>query len=273
MGKFERTDVLVVNSAVQVSSQVLHALRGSHVLTTTSGYDHIDVDAARARSIQLARLAGVRRDAVVEMALAAAIQLLRRHPSQYACAARGIWARGRLPELKPRSLSNSTVAVVGLGVIGCRMVECLLALGATVLGVDPAGGPPGLEVVGLSEALRRADVVSLHCCLNEGNRGMLGPEELGIMKREAVLINTARGCLLDVRAAAERVRRGELRGLAIDVFPTEPYPALEELAAVEGVLLTPHAAGFTHDLGKRVAAGVVAAVTAWQGGRRPAYPL
>jgi len=269
----EGADCLVVTSGVRVDAQVLDALWGSYVLTTTSGYDHIDLVEARLRAVHVARLAGVRRDAVVETALGAAIQLLRRHPAQYAYASRGVWARPELPKLAPMALSAATVGVVGLGVIGSRFAECVGALGAEVLGVDPEQGPDGIARVELGEALERADVLSLHCSLNEGNRGMIGPVELRRMKPGAVLINTARGGLLDIEAAVEQVRTGALRGLAVDVFPQEPFPALAEVAAVAGVLVTPHAAGYTHDLGARVALGVIAAVQAWGAGEAPEYLL
>jgi phosphoglycerate dehydrogenase-like enzyme len=121
--------------------------------------------------------------------------------------------------------------------------------------------------------LLRADVVTLHCCLTADNRQMIDARALALMKPHAVLVNTARGPLLDVRAAADRVASGYLRGLAIDVFPEEPYPELAGLAAIEGVLLTPHAAGYTHDLGRRVADGVVKAFEAWSQGGVPEYPL
>lgn len=266
-------DALVVTSGVRVTREVLERLGGPYVLTTTSGYDHIDQEAVRALGKQVARLANVRRDAVVETALGAAIELLRRHPTQYARAREGIWARGELPSLAPIGLSGATVAIVGLGVIGRRMADVLGVLGATILGVDPAGVPSNLAECQLEEALARADLVTLHCCMTEANRGMLGAPELDRMQSTAVLINTARGPLLDVEAAAERVAAGQLRGLAVDVFPEEPYPNLGELAQIEGVYLTPHAAGYTRDLGERVAYGVASALRAWSEGEQPEYPI
>jgi phosphoglycerate dehydrogenase-like enzyme len=272
-GLLEESDALVVTSGVRVSRGVLERLGGPYVLTTTSGYDHIELKAARSLGKQVARLAGARRDAVVDTALGTAIELLRRHPAQYARAREGVWARGELPDLAPIGLAGATVAIVGFGVIGRRMAEVLEVCGAAVLGVDPAGVPAETPECSLEDALERADLVTLHCHLTDANRGMLGPRELDRMKETAVLVNTARGPLLDVEAAVQRVAAGRLRGLAVDVFPEEPYGRLGALAQVEGVLLTPHAAGYTRDLGERVAHGVSRAIAAWKEGRGPEYPI
>ena len=268
-----QADALVVTSGVRVTRDVMQGLKGRHVLTTTSGYDHVDIGAARSLGVEVARLADARRDAVVESALGMGIELMRRHPSQYASALEGVWVRGELPRLAPIGLAGSTVAVVGLGVIGAQMTRVLRVCGATILGVDPAGVPDGVECTSLESALERADLVTLHCRLTGENHGMIGTQELDRMRSTAVLVNTARGPLLDVEAAVERVADGRLRGLGVDVFPQEPYPRLREFSGIEGVRFTPHAAGYTSDLGERVAHGVERTVRAWSRGERPEYPV
>lgn len=259
-------DALVVTSRVRVSDEVIRAFPGSLILTTTSGWDHIDVRAARDRGIRVARLPEARRDAVVAHALGALLTLTRRFPALHAAARSGHWARGDLPALAPVGLDRATVLVVGLGVIGRRTVECLAPLGCRILGVDPHGVPAGVELVDLEEGLRQADAVTLHCDLNPTTRGLLSEARLDLLPRHAVVVNTARGGILDVRAAVERVAAGHLAGLHVDVFPEEPWPELAAGAAVEGVSFTPHAAGYIRDLGARVAEGVVAALTAWKRG-------
>lgn len=259
-------DALLVTSRVRVTAQVLAAFPGSLVLTTTSGWDHVDVPAARARGVTVARCPTARRDAVVEQAVGSILHLARRQPALDAHARRGHWARAELPVLDPVGIRGREVLVVGLGVIGRRTAEVLRALGAAVTGVDPAGVPPGVLPVDLQEGVSRAAAVTLHCALVPGTRGLFGGELLGCLRPDAVLVNTARGELVDVEAAVDRVRAGRLRGFATDVFPVEPYPGLASAAAVEGVLVTPHSAGYTRDLGRRVAADVDAALTAWARG-------
>lgn len=256
-------DVLLVTSRVRVTDAVLGSFPGRLVLTTTSGWDHIDVLAAGRRGVTVGRCPTARRDAVVEQALWSMLHLLRRQPALDRHAADGQWARGALPALDPIGVRDQEVLVVGQGVIGRRMSEVLLSLGARVLGVDPAGVAPGVVPVDLAAGAARAAAVSLHCALVPSTRGLFGPERLAGLRPDAVLVNTARGELVDVDAAVEAVRRGRLRGFATDVFPAEPWPGLAAAAAVEGVLVTPHSAGFTRGLGARVAADVDAALTAW----------
>lgn len=260
-------DVLVVTSRVRVDERVLAAFPGSLVLTTTSGWDHVDVQVAVARGVEVARCPLARRDAVAEQAVAGLAGLLRRQPALQRAAREGRWARGELPGLDPRSLCDATVHVVGLGIIGRRVAAILQAFGATVLGTDPAGVPEGVEPVPLDEGLARADAVTLHCALVSSTRELMDATRIGRLRPSAVLVNTARGALVDVDAAVAAVRSGRLRGLMLDVFADEPWPGLAEAAAVDGVELTPHSSGFTRGLGQRVAREVADALDAWVAGR------
>lgn len=256
-------DLLVVTSGVRVGRDEVSRLpSGAAVVTTTSGYDHIDVDACVTRGVAVHRMPLARRDAVVEHALAEMIVHQRRLGAMHAAARAGHWARGELPALAPRMLGESRVAVIGLGVIGSRMAEVLGHLGAEVVGVDPRGGPATVSVASLDQALAEAHVVTLHCALTASSRGMLCDQRLRRLRPGCVVVNTARGAVLDVEAAVEGVRQGRLGGLSVDVFPEEPWPGLASAAAVEGVRLTPHGSGYTVGLGRRVAAGVVAAAEA-----------
>lgn len=259
--------VLVVTSGVRVDAAALDAFGGRLVLTTTSGFDHVDLDAARARGVTVARCPLARRDAVVETAIAGLLTLLREVPRLHDLSRAGRWARAELPALGPKLLRESTVVVVGsAGVIGSEACARLTGLGARVLGVDPRGAPAGVPVLPLHEALPLADAITLHCELTPETRGLLGAAALDRLPRGAVVVNTARGALLDVAATVDRIRDGRLRGALIDVFPTEPWPELVAHGAVPGVLLLPHAAGYTADLGTRVAREVAATLAAWSRG-------
>lgn len=266
----EGTDVLVVTTAVRVDAHVLRALgRGRCVLATTSGVDHVDLASARALGVVVSRSPIARRDPVVEASLAALLALSRRIPEQAAVAASGRWDRAALPMLAPRSIAGARVGVVGLGVIGSRMAEVLDVLGAEVVGVDPHVLSPWRRGT-LDDVLPSLDALTLHCALSPTSRALLGPDRLDRLPGHAVVVNTARGEVLDVEAAVARVRDGRLRGLACDVFPAEPYPRLAD-GAVPGVWFTPHAAGFVHDLGRRVADELRAALGAWARGEPPPH--
>jgi phosphoglycerate dehydrogenase-like enzyme len=258
---------LVVTSRVVVDDAALARFEGSLVLTTTSGWDHVDVAAAHARGVMVARCPVARRDAVAESTVAALITLLRRQPALDNAGRSGRWARGALPALAPIGLEGAVVHVVGLGVIGRRVAALLAGFGATLLGTDPAGVPDRIRAVTLEDGLLACDAVTLHCGLGPGTSNLLSGARLALLRPSAVVVNTARGRVLDVDAAVAAVREGRLRGLAVDVFPEEPWPGLAAAATVEGVLTSPHASGYTTGLGRRVAAEVATALDAWASGR------
>lgn len=257
---------LVVPSKVRVTADVLRDFGGSLVLTTTSGHDHIDVAAARAGGVQVARCPLARRDPVVEHALSSAMFFMRRLPDLAAAGSSGVWARGQLDALGPRGLAGATVVVVGQGVIGRRMNALLATFGARVLAVDPRGVGEDARACTLDEALPQADLVTLHCSLTPSSRGLFSADKLALLPPHAVVVNTSRGEVLDVDAAVAAVRAGQLRGLSVDVFPEEPYPQMARAADLPQVLFTPHSCGYVHDLGLRVAREVGANLRAWHAG-------
>jgi phosphoglycerate dehydrogenase-like enzyme len=258
-------DVLVVTSGVRVSEPVARGISGGLVVATTSGVDHIDLDACTRYGVRVVRLPEARRDAVVEHALASMIWLMRRFPALETFAHASVWARDQLPTLAPVGIRGATVAVVGMGVIGVRMAGVIESLGGRVLAVDPAGVPAPFASCSLEDALRMADAVTVHCALTVSSRGLFSADRIRQLGSTAVLVNTARGEVVDVRAAVDAVRDGLIRGFASDVFPVEPYPEMA-LSQLPGVVFSPHSAGYVHDLGRRVAAGVAQALHAWKHG-------
>lgn len=257
--------VLVVHSGTRLGPAEIAAFGGELILTTTSGHDHIDLAAARAAGVTVARSPLARRDAVVEHALGGMIGLGRRLDALHALGREGVWARAALPGLAPRGIAGAKVVVVGCGVIGSKMADVLDALGAVVVEVDP-WAPPGKRTrFDLDEALVDADFVTLHCALSERSVRLFDEARLSRLKPTAILVNTARGDVLDVDAAVARVVDGRLGGLLVDVFPTEPWPKMAAMNH-DRVWFTPHASGYTMGLGARVAEAVITAVTAWSRG-------
>lgn len=265
-------EVLVVTSKVRVNEPVLSRFSGGLVLTTTSGTDHIDVVAAHARGLTVGRCPLARRDAVVEHTVGGLIHMLRRNPDLHAATQAGRWARAELPSLAPVGLAGLAVVVVGYGVIGRRAAEVLDALGADVRVVDPFVSVAPRCAWTLHEALRGAGAVTLHCALTSSSRGLIGARELHLLAPDAVVVSTARGESLDVAEAARRVHRGQLGGLVVDVFPAEPW---EDAAPLQHprILATPHAAGFTRDLGRKVSDEVAATLARWREGGSVPHPV
>jgi phosphoglycerate dehydrogenase-like enzyme len=260
-------DVVVVTTLTRVGAADLDQAPGCRlVVTTTSGYDHIDLDAARARGVAVARLADARRDAVAETAVAMGMSMMRGLPALQDAARRGSWARAELPELGISLLADEPVGLVGLGVIGRRVATMLRVLGAEVLGNDPAGLPEGVRAVDLPTMLRRCRLVSLHCSLAPGAPPVLDAGLLRRARPDLLLVNTARGGVLDLTAALSLLEAGLLGGLALDVFPREPWPGLGALAQHPRVLLSPHAAGYHPRLHASIATELEAVLRAWTTG-------
>lgn len=251
------TQVVVVNSKMHVGAKAFDWLKDLKlVVTTTSGYDHIDLVAARERGIRVARCARSRRDAVVDTSLAMATALLRRLPLTTAAAAAGRWMRADVKAWPIPLFSTLTVAVLGQGVIGRRASDVWQALGATVLACDPI--LPAAPT--LAEALARADVVTLHCSLTPTSRRMIDAAALAAMKPGAVLVNTARGECIDEAALLADTR---LCGIGLDVFASEPWIDSEALLKKGNVLVSPHSAGWHAGLGASLNDEVVTQVNAW----------
>lgn len=243
------------------------------VLTTTSGFEHLDVDLLRSLGIAAGRCPQARRDAVVESALALLLDGLRAHGPLRAEAAAGRWARGGLHRVGMRRLTGAEIGVVGLGVIGRRMAEVLDALGARVLGHDPLGVPAGVVEVSLAEMFARAAAVTLHCRLEGGSTGLVGPAELARARPGLVLVNTARGDVLDVEAALSALDAGRLGALGLDVFPVEPWPGMAAVCDRPRLCLLPHAAGYYDGLSDAILSELRAAVRAWCEGRPLPAPV
>ncbi|MCB9741010.1 MAG: hypothetical protein H6741_17065 [Alphaproteobacteria bacterium] len=253
-------ELLATTSKVRVDEAVLEGASALRmVVTTTSGHEHIDAAAARARGLTVARCPLARRDAVVDTTLAMGLSLLRRLPAFDARAEADVWARGELPALAPRLVRGLVVGVVGVGVIGARVAELWAALGAEVLLCDPRLS----DSLSLAELLERAELLTLHCALTPGSDWLIDAEALASMREGAILLNTARGRCVDVQALATAPHLG---GVGLDVFPVEPWPALAELKARGDVYVLPHAAGYHPGLGEAVAREVAETVRCFLAG-------
>ncbi|MFG0318619.1 MAG: NAD(P)-dependent oxidoreductase [Planctomycetota bacterium JB042] len=254
------TEVVVCNTKTRLDAAALEALPALRlVVTTTSGHDHVDLAAAAARGVAVARCPIARRDAVVQTSIAMALALLHRLPRYSADAAAGRWARAAARERAPTLLSSLRVGVVGHGVIGARAVGAWSALGADVVATDPAD--PALPTF---EAIRAdVDVVTLHCSLTKSSDRLIDAAAVRSMREGAILVNTARGECVDLEAALS----GRLGGVGLDVFPVEPPPDLAALAARDDVILTPHSAGVHAGLGAALLDEAEAAIGAFLDGR------
>jgi phosphoglycerate dehydrogenase-like enzyme len=206
------------------------------------GYDMIDFDAMIDHGVKLGWTGGTNRRSVSELMISATIALLRHVPAASREVQEGTWRQHR-----GRYLSERTVGIVGCGHIGKDLTPLLKAFGCKILAHDILDFPDfyaahDVEPVGLENLLTRADVVSLHLPLDDSTRNILSADRLGLMRNDAILINMARGGLIDENALKAMLMEGRLAGAALDVFEEEP-PTDLELLRQPNFLVTPHIGG------------------------------
>ena len=235
-------DVIMIAN-MPLSGEVISACPNlKYIDVAFTGVDHVDLDAARAKGVKVSNAAGYSNEAVAELTLCMMLALLRNVPQ--------VEARCRAGQTKDRlvgvELMGKTVGIVGVGAIGTRTAELCHAFGCKVLGNKRhvrGDEPDYIEFVSLEELLSRSDIVSLHCPLNEDSRGMINKDTIAKMKPGALLINAARGPVVDSQALADALNNGDLGGAGIDVFETEPPLDLDHpLLHSKNTIVTPHVA-------------------------------
>jgi len=203
------------------------------------GYDSIDTTAASAHGVQIATTPGCNDHVVADHTVGLMLALLRRIPELERDVRHGGWSRtGRWA---PRQLTGCTVGVVGAGAIGRRVADRLAGFDVELLVHDPALGDGSIA---LDELLARSHVVSLHCPLLPSTHHLINADTLRVMRPDAVLINAARGPIVDQRALVDALQTGVIAGAALDVFEVEP-PTGSPLLTMDNVVLSPHVAGIS----------------------------
>ncbi len=251
-------DAWIVRNRTQVRGPLLEAAARVRVIGRLGvGLDNIDVPACDARGIRVIPASGANAESVAEYVIAMALVLLRGAYLATPDVAAGKWPRQALSA--GREAGGKTLGLVGFGGIGRITASKAAALGMRIAGHDvelpdddPAWARYGARPLALDALLAESDVVSLHLPLTAQTRGLFGRERLARMKRGAVLVNTARGGIVDEAALAQSLREGRLGGAALDVFAAEPLAAGSPLAGAPHLILTPHIAGLTLESNERV---------------------
>jgi phosphoglycerate dehydrogenase-like enzyme len=228
-----------------------------------AGLDNIDVAAARSSGVVVVHAPGATTHAVSEHALMLMLALARRVAMLDAAVKRGMWdVRDGYDGVE---LRGKLLAVLGLGAIGRRTAELGNVLDMNVRYWSRASRDPDLSWVDLDELIPVADIIQICVALTPETRGLIGPQQFAAMMPGVLLINTARGQIVDHRALADAIEAGVVGGYATDVWDPEPPPGDDQLVAHERVLITPHVAGLTdvtyREICVRPAAAAVAILT------------
>jgi phosphoglycerate dehydrogenase-like enzyme len=217
-----------------------------HLAVWGTGTDNVDLPTAQSLGIVVTNTPNTATDSVAEQGLALMLALARKVPAIDAQVKRGEWGRGMLMQL-----AGKTLGIVGTGVIGLRMAQLGKGIGMRVSAWTFHPDPTQAEAVGfrylptLTEVLQEADVVSLHLRYSPETEHIIGVRELALMKPTALLVNTARGQLIDQIALYQALRDGKIAGAGLDVFEQEPIDPQDPLLTLPNVVLSPHTAGTT----------------------------
>ena len=258
-------DALIVRNRTQVRGALLDAVKRARVIGRLGvGLDNIDVAACEARGMKVIPATGANALAVAEYVIATAMLLRRASYLSTADVVAGKWPRNALSA--GRETAGSTLGLIGYGSIGQMTGALAHGLGMKVIAYDPAL-PEGHAAwngaarrVDLATLITTADVISLHVPLVDATRNMFNAERIAAMRRGAILINTARGGIIDESALAAALKSGHLAGAAIDVFASEPLPASDVFAGCPNLVLTPHIAGVSFEANVRVSSMIADAV-------------
>jgi len=245
------------------------------IAVAATGTNNIDLEAARHRGIAVCNVRDYCSASVMQHVLAVMLALTH-HLREYSqLATDGSWAAGpqfTMLDYPIRELQGRVLGIVGFGTLGRAVAQAAeSALGMRVLVANRPGGAPEPGRVPLAELLAQADVVSLHCPLTEQTRNLIGARELATMKRDALLINSARGGLIDSAALAAALRERRIGGAAIDVLPQEPPVEGNPLLAPDlpNLIVTPHTAWSSREARQRCIDEMAANVVEFlRGGRR-----
>ena len=261
-------DVIMIAN-MPLSGEVISACPNLKFIDVAfTGVDHVDLEAARAKGIKVSNAAGYSNQAVAELSLCMMLSLLRNVPQVEERCRNGQTKDG----LVGCELKGKTVGIVGTGAIGQRTAELCKAFGCKVLGNRrrvTGSEPDYIEFVSLDELLSRSDIVSLHCPLNDSTRGLINAESIAKMKSGAILINAARGPVVDSQALADALNSGKLGGAGIDVFEVEPPLALDHpLLHSKNTIVTPHVAFATAESMKARCEIVFNSLQQWMDGNQ-----
>ena len=268
-------DALIVRSQVQVDADLVAAGARLVVIGRAGvGVDNVDLDAATRAGITVVNAPTGNTIAAAEHTLALLYGVARRTAAADASVRRGEWKRAQFTGLE---LRGRTLGIVGLGKIGQAIASRARAMEMVVLGVDPfvtaeQAANHGVELVDLESLLARADVVTVHVPLTRATRGLIGREAIARMKPGSIVLNVARGGIVDEAAVAEALASGHLAGAGIDVFDAEP-PTGSPLLHAPNTLLTPHLGASTAEAQVLVAEEVAAQVLDVLDGRSARYAV
>jgi len=264
-------DVVITNKVVLGQACLQHGTSPGLVCVAATGTNNVDIEAAARAGIVVTNVRGYATPSVTEHVFALMLALVRRLPDYQRLVASGQWQRSEqfcLLDVPLVELAGRTLGIVGYGELGQSVARVARAFDMRVSIAARPGTAPGEGRVALAQLLTEVDILSLHCPLSENTVNLIGAEQLALMKPDALLINTARGGIVDEQALAAALRSGRIGGAAVDVLVTEPPREGSPLLAADipNLIVTPHIAWASRESRQRLVNEIAANIQAWMRG-------
>lgn len=247
VGRIEHTEVAILNKVKLTADVLSRAKELKLVCVFATGFDNIDIAYAKAHGIAVCNVPAYSTESVTLYTVATVLSLYSKLRIYSDFVRSGKYSQGKTPNrIEPTfcELSGKTWGIVGYGNIGKRVGEVARALGAKVI-VNKVTPVDGAVCVDIDTLCRESDIITVHCPLNDKTRKLINEERIGLMKKDVVLVNEARGAVLDETAVANAVKESRIGAFGCDVYSQEPFPTDHPLYAIkdfENVCLTPHCA-------------------------------
>ncbi len=267
------TDVIIINK-IKITRDVLKEAHGLKLICVfATGFDNVDVAAAKEFGVAVTNVPGYSTDSVALFTVATALSLFTHLTEYRKYVADGEYTRSGVPnKLTPvyRELSGKVWGIVGLGNIGSAVARAASALGAKVIACKRTPVKE-YECVGIDELCKRSDVISLHCPLNEETREIINKERISMMKDGVMIVNEARGAVVNESDVRDAVLSGKIGGFGCDVYSVEPFGSehpYNDIKDLDNVILTPHAAWGSYESRKRCIEIIASNIRAFFSGKR-----
>ncbi len=273
--RIEGVDFVFANKARMTKDIISNAASLRFIGLTATGVDNVDLDAAEKRDVAVCNIRAYCTQSIVEHVFAVLLNLTHSVRQYDRIVRAGAWQQANnfcMLEYPIRELSAMTIGIVGLGILGNGVANMARQFGMSVLIAQRPGkqGDPDEDRHDFKDILRESDVISLHCPLTDDTRGLIGAKELELMKPNAILVNTARGGLVDSAALVEALRKRTIASAAVDVLPQEPPVDGDLLLDYDGdnLIITPHIAWGTVEARQNAINEVAANFRAFLAGER-----
>lgn len=278
-GKIQEVDGLFALLTDRISAELLdRAPRLKVVANMAVGYDNIDVAACTARGVVVTNTPGVLTETTADLAFALLMATARRLPQSEKALRTGEWESWKPMEFTGQDIFGATLGIVGMGQIGAAVARRALGFNMRVLYYSRRRKPEleaalGCEYAGLDRLLQESDFVSLHCPLTRETRHLISDREFDLMKETAVLINTARGPVVDEEALVRALKEKKIWAAGLDVFSQEPVPVDHPLLQLDNVVALPHIGSASIRTRTRMATLAAENLLAVLAGKRPPTPV